>query len=114
MFSLILALLLLLAVPAYAAAGGADDPLVTQSYAEQSGQAALSSALASLRSTLSAMVQRISSVLGQSAPAAETPTPKTYAVHTGASAVLSQGGCITLLSGSEAGQKRVAYEKKLV
>ena len=28
MFSLILALLLLLAVPAYAAAGGADDPLV--------------------------------------------------------------------------------------
>ena len=100
MFSLILALLLLLAVPAYAAAGGADDPLVTQSYAEQSGQAALSSALASLRSTLSAMVQRISSVLGQSTPAAETPTPKTYAAHTGASAVLSQGGCITLLSGS--------------
>lgn len=100
MFSLILALLLLLSVPALAAAGEADDPLVTQSYAEQSGQAALSSALASLRSTLSAMVQRISSVLGQSTPAAESPAPKTYTVHTGASAVLSQGGCITLLSGS--------------
>lgn len=100
-FCLVLALLLLMNVPALAAAGEADDPLVTQSYAEQSGQSTLSSVLSTLRSTLSTMVQRISSVLGgQSTTAVESSTPQTYTVHTGASAVLSQGGCITLLSGS--------------
>lgn len=98
--SFLLALTLLCAAPAYAGAGDADDPLVTQSYADTTGASLLSSVLSALKTAMNTIYEKAADLLRRGDLLPDSVTATTYIVHTGGQALLSQGGCFTLISGT--------------